>query len=242
MASRIIYAIAAIVLVSGIQFLAGVSGDPVLVVIAGALLCLVPHGLWMFLESQADSNLDLYLPGIAAITGIFIGGMVRWMFQPDGAFGADLLAVGLGAVGSGIITMLRIRQRSQRCQRCCGYLAGDYQHCPRCGKAFCGLPSCWDIEYHRCFDCELLGRPLLPLDDDDWWIDRTGPRLKNGTCFKCRQDAKECDLRNCKVCPRAMCIQCWDFENGRCVRCHWRMPGLPEALQAYLPADEASIK
>ena len=241
MVSRIIYTIAAIILVSGIQFLAGGSGDSMLVIIAGALLCLIPYGLWMFIESQADSNLDLYLPGVAGITGISIGGLVRWIFQPSGAFGASLLAVALGALGCGAITILRLRQRAPQCQHCHRYLNDCYQLCPRCEQAVCSLPDCWNSEYYRCSDCDWLSRPLLPLDDNEWWVHRIGQRIENGTCLRCRQDADVCDLRKCGGCPWAMCVHCWDLENGRCVRCNWLIPRLPESLQAYLSSDEASV-
>src|SRR4029450_13535206 len=72
--------------------------------------------------------------------------------------------------------------------------------------------------------------PLFP-SQADWWFVRLGPRLAGGRCLRCKRDAGECDLRPCGQCPWAMCTQCWDLENGRCMRCHWRIPDLPESLR-----------
>jgi hypothetical protein len=64
MGLRIICAAAAAILVGTFHLLAGLSGSSVAILMAGALLCLLPYyGLWKFLESGAYP--DLYKVRIA---------------------------------------------------------------------------------------------------------------------------------------------------------------------------------
>lgn len=166
MSLRIILATAAMLLVAAIQLLAGLRGNNWMILVAGALLCLLPHGLWMLLESRESHVSDVYLPGVATVTGILLGSIVRFISQPPDKLVVDLLAVIFGATGSALITFLRIRQRRQRCELCGHHLTRGHQICPRCDQAVCELSTCWNAEYYRCSDCEWLQRPLLTLKDE----------------------------------------------------------------------------
>lgn len=240
MKSRILYAAATLVLVAGIQFLAGLGGSPALVLAAGLLLCVLPHALWMLFEQERSTNLDTYLPAILGSVGVLLGGLVRWSAQSSDLIFYDLLAVTIGLIGSGIVITFRLRRQEDLCRLCGRPFQRGYQQCPRCEEFVCGRTRCWSHDYHRCADCERIKRPLLLLEDQDWWAQRLGPQLRNGSCLKCQGDAKHHDLRKCGQCPWAMCTQCWDFENGRCFRCLWIMPLLPEQLRAYLTLNETS--
>jgi hypothetical protein len=71
------------------------------------------------------------------------------------------------------------------------------------------------------------------MEEEEWWGERLGNRQPAGRCIRCRREAKERDLRKCGNCPRAMCVHCWDMENGRCVGCDWVIPHLPKSLEIY---------
>jgi hypothetical protein len=235
MGLRIICAAAAVILVGTFYLLAGLGGSSITILLAGGLLCVLPYyGLWKFLESQAHSGVDLYLPGIATVMGIIFGGIPRWISGSPQPKVIDLLAVLLAAISSGIIIAIRLRGRRLRCKLCRHPLNYTHYRCPRCDRFVCGRSSCWVSEYHRCSDCEKYQVPLFP-SHEGWWFKRLGPRLGSGRCLRCERDASECDLRRCGQCPWQICNRCWDLENGRCIRCFWVMPDLPESLQENFP-------
>jgi hypothetical protein len=231
MGLRIICTAAAVILVGTFQLLAGLSGSSVSILMAGGLLSLLPYyGLWQFLESEAYPDWDLYLPGVATVIGVTLGSIPRWIFGWSQPLLVDLLAVILPVVSSGIIIAIRLRGRRARCGICRQRLTHSSYRCPRCDRMTCDRPSCWVGEYHRCSDCDRYQVPLFQFHEG-WWLKRLGPRLESGRCLRCEKDATECDLRRCGRCPWPMCTQCWDLENGRCVRCLWMMPDLPESLR-----------
>ena len=237
MATRIISAIAAAAMVALAQILAGLSENNVIIVISGALLCVLPYGLWTLLEAEHYLDLDLYLPGVATVVGILLTAFLHWIASSSLSMMVDLLAVLMGAFGSAIIISFRLRQRLQRCPLCRGRLREDSQECPRCANLVCGQRSCWNAFYVRCSDCDWLGRPLFP-DDEGWWHERLGSLVVHGRCISCDLVASECTLYKCGQCPWPMCTRCWDRENGRCVRCGWIVAALPESLQAHMHLDE----
>jgi hypothetical protein len=234
MGLRIIGGAAAVLLVGTCHLLAGLladlSGYSVIILMAGGSLCLLSYGIWQFLDSQAYPELDLYLPGAAAVIGIALGSIPRWILGLSQSVPVDALAVMLAVVSSGIIIAIRLRGRRSRCEICRHHLTHTYYQCPRCDRMICDRPSCWVGDYNRCSDCDRYQMPLFQFDEA-WWRKRLGPRLESGRCLRCEKDARECDLRRCGRCPWSMCTQCWDLENGRCTRCLWTMPDLPESLK-----------
>ncbi len=227
--ARITLTSAAIILAGMIHFLAGLGPKPV-ILLAGLLLPLLTYGLWTLLDSEDRLDSDLYLPGITAVSGILLGSLVRWATQPQQTFLLDLLALGLGAgTASAVIALRRSRGRSL-CSICRAPLTSNHYQCPRCNAVVCA--RCWHADTLRCSDCERLRRPLFPLEDP-WWQERLGRRVTHGQCIRCKRGASERDLRQCGKCQWAMCKECWDLENGRCLRCLWTMPGLPRSLRAY---------
>jgi len=202
---------------------------------------LLSFGLWRLRGSPDDSLLDLFLPLGAAIIGIASGAMLsREMQSLDPAMSTEeswvieLWAVFLGAVCGGALIVWRLRKRMARCQICRTLLAhrtrrGRSHHvCPRCTYAVCA--GCWNADSYRCLACERSRTPLLSIEEEEWWVDRLGERQSVGRCIRCLHSTEERDLRKCGNCPRAMCIDCWDMENGRCIGCGWVIPGLPESL------------
>jgi hypothetical protein len=230
MGLRVICAAAAVLLVGTCYLLAGLSGRSVIILMAGGLLCLLAYGIWQLLDSEAYPDLDLYLPGVAAVIGIALGSIPRWILGLSQSVLMDVLAVMLAVVCSGIIIATRLRGRRARCEICRHRLTHTYYQCLRCDRMICDRPSCWVGEYHRCSDCDRYQVPLFQFDEG-WWRERLGPRLESGRCLRCEKNARECDLRRCGRCPWSMCTQCWDLENGRCTRCLWTMPELPASLR-----------
>jgi hypothetical protein len=227
---RFICAAVAVILVGICYLLVGLIGSPVAVLVTAGLSCLLPYGLWKFLESEPQPEVDVYLPGVAALIGVILGNSVRRLSGLSQPMLVDVLAAMLAAVGSGIIIALRLRARRACCELCRHPLTQPSYQCPRCERMVCNRSRCWIDESYRCSDCERYQVPLFP-SQADWWFVRLGPRLAGGRCLRCKRDAGECDLRPCGQCPWAMCTQCWDLENGRCMRCHWRIPDLPESLR-----------
>jgi hypothetical protein len=228
---RIICAAAAAILVGTLHLLASLSGSSVTILIAGGLLCLLPYyGLWTFLDSEAYPDLDLYLPGVATIIGVTLATIARWIFGWSQSILVDLFAVILAVVSSGTIIALHLQRHRERCELCRHPLTHTYYRCLRCDRMICDRPRCWVGEYHRCSDCEKYQVPLFQLNEEGW-SERLGPRIESGRCLRCEKEARECDLRRCGRCPWPMCTQCWDLENGRCIRCRWMMPDLSEFLR-----------
>ena len=237
MVARIMVTIAAITAAAGFQFVAGFTNSPIAILLAGALLGVFPYGLWFFFESEKEHCLDWLLPGVAGVTGVCLGSLPRLLSGSAETLAIDWLAIVAAAIGSGIVILFRLRRRSLGCALCGRRSSNTFQVCSRCGKSICVRASCWDAKYYRCYDCERLRRPLLLLNDDDWWVERVGAPNPNGACSRCGLDASQCILRRCGQCPWSMCEVCWDYENGCCSRCSWIMPGLPESLMPYLQTD-----
>jgi hypothetical protein len=215
------------------------------ILVCGALMGLLAYGLWGLRGTPSYSPLDLYLPLLAAGIGIASGGILSRYIRLSGDSPTarltnsglvdsgmiEVWAVVLGAAVGGAVIAWRLRNRSARCHICRRMLGSSRESCPRCGNSVC--LNCWNADSYRCASCERSRTPLLSIEDEEWWDERLGDRQPAGRCVRCRREAKERDLRKCGNCPRAMCIQCWDMENGRCIGCDWVIPDLPEALEIY---------
>jgi hypothetical protein len=218
-------------LVGTLYLLAGLSGSSLAILAAGGLLPLLPYyGLWKFLESEAHTQIDLYLAGLATIMGMMLGGTLRWITGLSQPILVDLLAVMLAAASSGTIIAVGLREREGRCELCRHPSTDTSNQCVRCKRKICGRPGCWVANYRRCGDCERHGVLIFP-SCEGWWVKRVGSRADNGRCLKCERNAGQCNLRRCGRCPWLMCTGCWDMENGCCLRCGWTMPDLPESLR-----------
>ncbi len=238
MESRTLYAIGILLLTGAIQFSISLTDNRSAILLTGLGLGLLPYGVWLMLESSAHARLNLYLLGAAAALGIVVGGIGHWALQTTEATRKEAitlggLAVALGALGSvGSIALLQ-RRYAKPCRICRRQLGRSFHQCPRCAHEVCQREKCWIAAEIRCADCERLQRPLLALEDESWWGGRLKERLSRGRCSRCDADAVRTDLRECKDCTRAMCVRCWDQENGQCVNgdCQWTIPDLPELLE-----------
>jgi hypothetical protein len=250
MGSRILLTIIAALVIGVIQFVVGLSMNGGAILVCGAIMGLLAYGLWGLRGTPSYSSLDLYLPLLAAGIGIASGGILSRYIRlsgdspPNGLGNSGLVdsglvdsgmievwAVVLGVAVGGAVIAWRLRNRSTRCHICRRMLGSSREACPRCGNSVC--LNCWNADSYRCAGCERSRTPLLSIEEEDWWDERLGDRQPAGRCVRCRREAKERDLRKCGNCPRAMCIQCWDMENGRCIGCNWVIPDLPRALEIY---------
>jgi hypothetical protein len=245
MGSRILLTIISALVIGVIQYVVGLSMNGGAILVCGALMGLLAYGLWGLRGTPGYSTLDLYLPLLAAGIGIASGGILSRYIRlsgdspPAGLTNSGLVdsgiievwAVVLGvAVGAAVIAW-RLRNRATRCHICRRMLGSSRESCPRCGNSVC--LNCWNADSYRCAGCDRSRTPLLSIEEEEWWDERLGKRQSVGRCVRCRREAKERDLRKCGNCPRAMCIQCWDMENGRCIGCDWVIPELPQALEIY---------
>jgi len=245
MGLRILLTIIAALVIGVIQFVVGLSMNGGAILVCGALMGLLAYGLWGLRGTTSYSSLDLYLPLIAAGIGIASGGMLSRYKQFPGAPSPvdpadsgltesgmiEVWAVALGVAVGGAVIARRLRNRAARCHICRRMLGSSRQFCPRCGNSAC--LNCWNADSFRCASCERSRTPLLSIEEQEWWDKRLGNRQPAGRCIRCRREAKERDLRKCGNCPRAMCIHCWDMENGRCIGCDWVIPDLPQPLEIY---------
>jgi hypothetical protein len=245
MGLRILLTIIAALVIGVIQFVVGLSMNGGAILVCGALMGLLAYGLWGLRGTTSYSSLDLYLPLIAAGIGIASGGMLSRYKQFSGAPPLvdpadsgliesgliEVWAVALGVAVGGAVIARRLRNRAARCHICRRMLGSSRQSCPRCGNSAC--LNCWNADSFRCVRCERSRTPLLSIEEQEWWDKRLGNRQPAGRCIRCRREAKERDLRKCGNCPRAMCIHCWDMENGRCIGCDWVIPDLPQPLRIY---------
>ena len=245
MGSRILLTIISALVIGVIQYVVGLSMNGGAILVCGALMGLLAYGLWGLRGTSGYSPLDLYLPLLAAGIGIASGGILSRYIRLSGdspragltnsgqvdSGMIEVWAVVLGAAVGGAVIVWRLRNRSARCHICRRMLGSSRESCPRCGNSVC--LNCWNADSYRCASCERSRTPLLSIEEEEWWDERLGKRQSAGRCVRCRREAKERDLRKCGNCPRAMCIQCWDMENGRCIGCDWVIPDLPEALEIY---------
>jgi hypothetical protein len=240
MGSRILLTIIVALVIGVIQFVVGLTMNGGVILVCGALMGLLAYGLWGLRGTTGSSSSDLYLPlcatGIGIAAGVILGRNIRLSgdsvpVSPGDSGLIEIWAVLLGLATAGAVIAWRLRNRAERCQICRRVLGRAQESCPRCGNSVC--LNCWNSDSFRCIGCERSRTPLLSIEEADWWDERLGDRQSVGRCVRCRREAKERDLRKCGNCPRAMCIHCWDMENGRCIGCDWVIPHLPQALETY---------
>jgi len=245
MRSRILLTIISALVIGVIQFVVGLSMNGGAILVCGALMGLLAYGLWGLRGAPSYSSLDLYLPMFAAGIGIASGGILSRYIRLSGdspqaglansglvdSGMLEVWAVVLGMAVGGAVIAWRLRNRATRCHICRRMLGSSRESCPRCGNSVC--LNCWNADSYRCANCERSRTPLLSIEEEEWWDERLGNRQPAGRCVRCRRESNERDLRKCGNCPRAMCIQCWDMENGRCIGCDWVIPDLPQALEIY---------
>ncbi|MBO0720298.1 MAG: hypothetical protein J2P41_05725 [Blastocatellia bacterium] len=242
MRSRILLTIIAAFVIGVIQFVVGLTTNGGAILVCGALMGLLAYGLWGLRGTSNTSPLDLYLPACAAVVGISAGGILSrnaslssTTVSAEDTGMIEVWAVVLGLAAGGAVIAWRLRRRAARCHICRRILTGEQESCPRCGNSVCR--NCWNADAYRCVDCNRSRTPLLAIEEVEWWTERLGDRQSIGRCVRCRHEAKERDLRKCGNCPRAMCVHCWDMENGRCIGCNWVIPDLPQALEIYHSAQ-----
>jgi hypothetical protein len=240
MGSRILLTIIAALIIGVIQFVVGLSMNGGSILVCGALMGLLAYGLWALRGTPSYSSLDLYLPLCAAGIGIASGGILSRNIRlsndsapvnPADSGMIEIWSVVLGVAVGGAVVAWRLRDRATRCHICRRILGNSQESCPRCGNSVC--LNCWNADSFRCADCERSRTPLLSIEEEEWWNERLGNRQPMGRCIRCRREASERDLRKCGNCPRAMCVHCWDMENGRCVGCDWVIPHLPKSLEIW---------
>jgi hypothetical protein len=245
MGSRIVLTIIAALIIGVIQFVVGLSMNGGAILVCGAMMGLLAYGLWGLRGTPSRLPVDLYLPLLAAGIGIASGAVLSRemrlsngypLVSPADSGPADsglieVWSIALGVAIGGAVIALRLRSRASRCHICRRMLGSERRSCPRCGYSVCF--NCWNDDSFRCSGCERSGTPLLSIEEEEWWDERLGNRQPAGRCVRCRREAIERDLRKCGNCPRAMCVHCWDMENGRCIGCDWVIPHLPRPLEIY---------
>jgi len=219
-----------LVLTTGIRFLAGLTGSEIIVLLTAGILSFLPYCLRLLLEGEGKQT-NLILPALVVIAGLLFGAAINFMLGSSVSLTVDLVGVVLVAIINGVFLIIDLRNRSLKCSRCERSLERGYYVCPRCNEYICSRSNCWKARDCQCSDCYRLRRPLLALNDDNWWQQRVGPRIMVGRCWRCGLDASNCDLRSCGDCPWPMCTQCWDFGNGLCPRCRWMIGNLPHSLE-----------
>src|SRR5262245_32858145 len=172
MKTRILTTIIAVLIIGVIQYVVGLTGNDGVILVCGALMGLLPFGLWKLHGSHDDSLVDLFLPLCAAALGIAGGGLLSREMQPAPPTSTDRVievwAVLLGLVCGGALIVWRVRKRATRCQICRTLLTrrtlrGRAHHnCPRCAFAVC--TGCWNADSYRCLACERSRTPLLSME------------------------------------------------------------------------------
>jgi len=131
------------------------------------------------------------------------------------------------------VVVVLLQRTVPRCALCNRPLRGGLSfECPRCGLRVCEW-GCWEFEYSRCRLCMQSRVPIF-TPDARWWEQQLGVRVDSGRCKLCLAQAEETDLRSCPTCGRPQCRDCWDYTNGTCSHCDWRIPDLPPLLASYV--------
>lgn len=235
MGLRIVFIFGVTSLVAIASLLLGKSSLPMLLPLAGIVMTLLSYGLWQLREEISSQVWDQYAPAVIAFAGLGIGSLLRLLIfekSQTSISWEDIVAICLSLMTSGGVILLKRRRVMDKCHRCQNPLEKDRQLCPRGGEHWV-CNRCWLADRVRCKDCESLKTPWLQLEDENWWLSRLGSRIRGGHCYSCRRNAVEYDLRQCGRCTVATCIRCWDLENGRCSKCGWVMPDLPEPLERF---------
>ena len=224
------------ILASVIELLAVATASPGASWVAAVVVAIISHALWSFVGLDSEQWSSRLIPAAASLTGVATGILLR-LLQADidpwtwGAVPAALLT-------SGMSMWVTPRKAPEIC----------FQHqvrlrnvlrCPRCRQKFCGSSDCWDSRRMRCQRCRQNEVLLLNLEDEHWWTRSFRNRISSGNCMKCLSAAATRQVHECGQCHWQMCRRCWDLDNCRCPKCHWKPEGLPEALVLLLPPTRA---
>ncbi len=195
-------------------------------VIGGGTIALVR--LLAFGGGPQSRSREVLLPVIATGAGALLqAGFADYKIE-------EIAGIAVAALAAYLYTLGRTRQQVQRCSVCRTPIAGRAAFvCPRCHQTVCSQPTCWLGQHVRCRLCHERGVVLFPLRED-WWTTRLGKPVADGACESCYKEARETDLRECGQCHWPSCRRCWDYHNGRCTRCGWVMPDLPNALRPFV--------
>jgi hypothetical protein len=237
---KIAYAAAATVLLAGVSLALTSWGGPVATVSWSLLVGLLSVLLLRLIRDPEDQRSDgasMLMAGSAAV----LAWVLRWVWigLPDReTVWYDAAAV-IAALGVAWGTELLLAGRSsKRCFICKTQIQERRpMACPRCHEVICTQPSCWISRHLRCRYCDEREVVLFPMRDETWWRTRLGGRVSTGSCGSCFEEAGAADLRACPECSWPMCKRCWDYHNGRCVRCEALMPGLPDVLRPFFTAS-----
>lgn len=238
MGLRILCAIVTGVLVTLFQLLAYASANVGIVLLAAVVLTGLSYGLWSLVELDDRRWVDLFTPGCAATVGVSSGLLLAVAMGLAGLELSNGISVPAAVLTAALIIYFRIRNQTERCDIC--RLPGGRFRCPRCPLVVCTRSTCWTPKYYRCTTCHQYEVIVFPLEEN-WWRSRYGSRAKTGQCLKCLAGANEADLRECGQCHWTMCRRCWDFENGRCIKCGWITPDLPKTLTSFLVEEQRRV-
>jgi hypothetical protein len=238
---RAAYNVAATLLLAGVSFAVTLGAGPIFTLVwalaVGAL------SLWFarLIDGQSGDARVEVTPMLMAGSAMLLAWGFGWLWPRASdavTLWYDAASVFL-ALGSawGLDSLVAGRGKRQ-CFICKVQIAEPRPiSCPRCHQVICAQPSCWISRHLRCRYCDERDVVLFPMKDEPWWKTRLGARVSTGTCSSCFDEAAKSDLRACGQCSWPMCKRCWDYHNGRCVRCEWILPGLPESLRPFLGAS-----
>ena len=240
---KFVYAAAATLLLAGLSFVltsrAGSLATLSWSAVVGAVCVLFAR----LIGDAADIRTE-GVPMVIAGSTMTLAWVLRWAWigLPDREgvwYDAAAVFLSLGVAWS--VDLLIARRSDRRCFICKTRIEERRpMACPRCQQVICTQPSCWVARHLRCRYCDERDVVLFPMRDESWWRTRVGSRVTTGTCGSCFDDAATTDLRACGECSWPMCKRCWDYHNGRCVRCQWIMPALPESLRPFLAGTGAA--
>jgi len=230
---RSLSSVGAVVLLSGVSFALTNSAGTAMVLgwscALGVLAALFMRGVDEYLQEEYSGAGSLVIAGSVSVIAWALRAVIGSVHDPWTDPLGVVLATGLAW---GADTVLR-PGKSRSCFICKNPIEGGASlTCPRCRQTICARPECWIGRHARCHRCDTQDVVLFPVSDERWWRARLGPRVTTGACTSCFKEAHERDLRACGQCSWPMCKRCWDYHNGRCARCEWVMPRLPEALGA----------
>jgi len=196
------------------------------------LLAAVGAGsLSVLVVQEARMRTKPRLPGSVLVAGggTLAGAVLGVTVQPDPIPWVGVVLAVLSAWTVHQVWRSHLSPRCSICKRPVQVLVT----CPRCRQCVCGSRDCWFAAHARCRLCEERDVIALPLSNH-WWIEQLGKPVTTGACQHCLKEAAGNVLHECGRCHWTTCRRCWDYNNGRCSRCGWIIPGLPETLRSYV--------
>src|SRR5262245_27572840 len=236
MGVRILFFVVTTILASVIELLAGSTASLAASWTAAVVVTIISHVLWSFVDLDSEQENSRLIPAGAAFTGVATGILLRVFHAAVDPWTGGAVAAAL--LTSGIAMWVVPRKAPETCFQHHVRLTNGLR-CPRCRQKFCGNSDCWDSRRMRCQRCRQNEVLLLNLEDEHWWTKSFRSRINSGSCMKCLSAAATRQVHECGQCHWQMCRRCWDLDNCRCPKCHWKPEGLPEALVLLLPPTRA---